>query len=153
PAVAAIRGQLRQGWANAVLCVGGRVRVIVRHIGLGNRVLSRRAMLCGVGAAGWVSALSAFAATATPRALFEGSEISSTSTLRVGTKRKPANGARAKPWFGAGRGSGTTFAPAKLTPPDKGRFSLAAVGLSDWSTDGVEQIAQFGDLFPPERSG
>jgi esterase/lipase superfamily enzyme len=110
-------------------------------------------MLCGVGAAGCVSALSAFAGTTAAGEIFDASDISITSTLLVATNRKSVNGARAKPWFGAVRGSETTFARAKLTPPDKGRFSLAAVGLSDWRVDEVEQMAQFGDLFPPERSG
>ncbi|MBO0758597.1 MAG: alpha/beta hydrolase [Bradyrhizobiaceae bacterium] len=89
---------------------------------------------------------------ATPGVIFDASDISVTSTLLVATNRKPVGGAR-KPWFGPGRGSGTTFARAKLTPPDGGRFSLSAVGLSDWRIDEVEQMAQFGDLFPPERSG
>jgi esterase/lipase superfamily enzyme len=107
-------------------------------------------MLCGV--AGCVSALSAFAGMATAGAIFDASDISITSTLLVATNRKPVNGARDKPWFGTGRAS-MTFARAKLTPPDRGLFSLSAVGLSDWRIDEVEQMAQFGDLFPPERSG
>ena len=36
------------------------------------------------------------------------------------------------------RGSGTAVALAKLTAPDTSRFSLAAVGLSDWRLDEVE---------------
>jgi len=128
------------------------VRVIVRHLVLGSRALSRRAMLRGVGAAGCASALSACSGMATPGAIFAASDISITAAVLVATNRKPVSGARAKPWFGTGRAS-TTFARAKLTPPDGGRFSLAAVGLSDWRLDEVEQKAQFGDLFPPERSG
>src|SRR5258708_16541789 len=89
---------------------------------------------------------------ATPGVIFDASDISITATVLVATNRKPVSGARAKPWFGAGRAS-TTFARAKVTPRDGGRFSLAAVGLSDWRLDEVEQMAQFGDLFPPERSG
>jgi esterase/lipase superfamily enzyme len=109
-------------------------------------------MLRGVGAAGCASALSACGGMATPGVIFDASDISITATVLVATNRKPVSGARAKPWFGAGRAS-TTFARAKVTPPDGGRFSLAAVGLSDWRLDEVEQMAQFGDLFPPERSG
>jgi esterase/lipase superfamily enzyme len=137
-------------------CVGfwrEGVRVIVRHIGLGSPALSRRAVLRGVGAAGCASALSACAGMATPGVIFDASDISVTSTLLVATNRKPVNGARAKPWFGAGRASAMTFARVRLTPPDGGRFSLAAVGLGDWRLEEVEPMAQLGDLFPPERSG
>jgi len=34
-----------------------------------------------------------------------------------------------------------TVARAKLTPPDDGRFSLAAAGLADWRLDGVEPVS------------
>jgi esterase/lipase superfamily enzyme len=39
-----------------------------------------------------------------------------------------------------------SIARAKLTPPDEGRFSYAAVGLSDWRLDGIETVARVGDL-------
>jgi esterase/lipase superfamily enzyme len=111
-------------------------------------------MLRGVGAVGCASALSACGAgVATPGVIFDSSDISITSTLLVATNRKPSKGARAKPWFGPERGSALTLARAKLTAPDGGRFSLASVGLADWRLDEIEVVAQFDELFPPERSG
>ena len=67
-------------------------------------------------------------------------------TLIVATTRKPVNGARAAPWYGAERASSINVARAKLTPPDDGRFSLASVGLVDWRIDAVEPVPKLPDL-------
>ena len=58
--------------------------------------------------------------------------------LLVATTRKPANGARAKPWYGPERNPTMTVARAMLKPPETGTFSLATVGLSDWAIDHIE---------------
>jgi esterase/lipase superfamily enzyme len=124
--------------------------VIVRHAGLCGPTLSRRAVLRGLGAASCVSAVGACTGLANTGAAFDASDIWTNPTLLVATNRKPVSGARAKPWFGSGRASAMTFARAKLTPPDGGRFSLAAVGLADWRLDEIEVVAQFNELFAAE---
>ncbi len=80
---------------------------------------------------------------------YDAAEISSNPTLLVATTRKPLDGARTKPWFGAERASALTIARAKLNPPDEGRFSLAAVGLGSWSVEAVYPAAKLGDLLAP----
>src|SRR5262245_61970763 len=72
------------------------------------------------------------------------SALAANHTLLVATTRKPVNGGRAKPWFGAERASAMTIARAKLTPPDDGRFSLASVGLRDWRLDAIEPVPELG---------
>jgi esterase/lipase superfamily enzyme len=124
--------------------------VIVWHAGLCGPYVSRRAVLRGLGAAGCASAVAACTGLAKTGAAFDASDIWSNPTLLVATNRKPINGARAKPWFGTGRASAMTFARAKLTPPDGGRFSLAAVGLADWRLDEIELVAQFNELLAPD---
>jgi esterase/lipase superfamily enzyme len=124
--------------------------MIVWHAGLCGPTLSRRAVLRGLGAAGCASALGACTGLASTGSAFDASDIWNNPTLLVATNRKPVGGARAKPWFGPGRASTMTFARAKLTPPDGGRFSLAAVGLADWRLDDVELVSQFNDLFAAE---
>ncbi len=84
---------------------------------------------------------------------FDASELVTRPTLLVATTRKPANGARAKPWFGTERASNMTVARATLVPPDDGRFSLASVGLADWSIASIETAAQVGDLLNQATSG
>jgi len=79
---------------------------------------------------------------------YDAAELSVNPTLLVATTRKPANGARAAPWFGSERAK-MTVARARLTPPSDGRFSLGAVGLSDWQLDGIEPAPRIGDLFGP----
>jgi esterase/lipase superfamily enzyme len=66
--------------------------------------------------------------------------------MLVATTRKPANGGRAKPWFGAERARALTVARATMTPPDEGRFSLSSVGLSDWSIARIDPAPQLADL-------
>jgi esterase/lipase superfamily enzyme len=79
-------------------------------------------------------------------ATFDAADLSANPTLLVATTRKPVNGARAKPWYGAERASRLSVARAKLTPPSDGRFSLNAIGLDDWRLDAIEPVPQIGDL-------
>ena len=79
-------------------------------------------------------------------ARYDASELSSNPTLLVATTRKPANGARAKPWFGSERGP-MSLARLKLTAPDESRFSLASIGIERWGIDSVEQATQVDELF------
>ena len=79
-------------------------------------------------------------------ARYDASELSSNPTLLVATTRKPANGARAKPWFGSERGP-MSLARLKLTAPDESRFSLASIGIERWGIDAVEQATQVDELF------
>ncbi|KRR00437.1 hypothetical protein CQ12_29385 [Bradyrhizobium jicamae] len=73
-------------------------------------------------------------------ARYDASSLAVEPTLLVATTRKPANGARAKPWFGPERATRMTVARAKLVPPDESRFSLAAAGIGDWRLDAVEPV-------------
>jgi esterase/lipase superfamily enzyme len=92
-----------------------------------------------------------FAATGTR---FDASALSDRPTVLVATTRKAVNGAREKPWYGPDRSSTLNVARATLTPPDTGRFSLAAVGLSDWSIDRVEPVpGQIGNLLAQATNG
>ena len=113
-------------------------------------VASRRAVLRALTSAASLLALGGCAAlTATDGAHLDVADLSTHPTLLVATTRKPVNGARAAPWFGPERASKMSVARAKLTPPDEGRFSYAAVGLSDWRLDGIETVARVGDLVGP----
>lgn len=79
---------------------------------------------------------------------FDGSDLAAYPTLLVATNRRPADGARAKPWYGTERGP-LSVARATLSPPNDGRFSLASVGLGAWSIEAVEPVADVGALFNP----
>jgi len=79
---------------------------------------------------------------------FDAAELSRNPTLIVATTRKPANGMRARPWFGTERASGT-FARAKLVPPDEGRFSLSSIGLGYWRLEAVEPVEHLSEMLPP----
>lgn len=69
-------------------------------------------------------------------------DIASEPTLSVVTTRKPVNGARAAPWFGAERASRMSIARVHLaSPAQAGRFSMAAAGLVDWRIERVEPAA------------
>jgi esterase/lipase superfamily enzyme len=81
-------------------------------------------------------------------AKFDAAELSVNPTLLVATTRKPANGAKAAPWFGTERGK-LTLARARLVPPKEGRFTLAAIGLDDWRLSSIETVGQFGELLVP----
>jgi esterase/lipase superfamily enzyme len=114
--------------------------VIVRRFPQYESVVSRRALVGGLASLSSAFALGGCAGLAATGARFDASMLSVDPTLLVATTRKPANGGRAKPWFGPERGSTVTAARAKLAPPDDGRLSLAAVGLGDWHIDAVEPV-------------
>jgi esterase/lipase superfamily enzyme len=115
-------------------------------------VLCRRAVLRAtapfalLAAALCLAGCSALSSTGTRH---DAAEISGNPTLLVATTRKPVDGGRTKPWFGTERASAMTIARAKLVPPDEGRFSLAAVGLGDWSLEAVYPAAKLADLLAP----
>jgi len=63
------------------------------------------------------------------------------STLFVATTRKPTNGARARPWFGSGRGH-LIMARAVVYPPSTGGdLSVEAIGGGNWHVASLELIA------------
>jgi esterase/lipase superfamily enzyme len=106
----------------------------------------------GLGAAASAVALGGCAGMAANAPRFDASELSVRPTLLVATTRKPANGARARPWYGPERGT-LSVARVRLVPPDDGRFSLASVGLVDWSIGSIEPAPQVGDLLNQATSG
>jgi esterase/lipase superfamily enzyme len=114
---------------------------------------SRRAVLRGMTSAGSALALCGCAGMASNAPRFDASALVLNPTLLVATTRKPVSAARAKPWFGPERAKETTIARARLTPPDDGRFSLAAVGLADWQLEKIETVSQIGDLISPDAGG
>src|ERR1700704_6133910 len=117
-------------------------------------VASRRGVLRGLTSAASALALCGCAGMASEGPRFDASDLVTSPTLLVATTRRPANGARAKPWFGPERASKMTVARARLTPPpDDGRFSLASVGLVDWQFETIEPVAQIGDLIVPTAGG
>jgi esterase/lipase superfamily enzyme len=102
---------------------------------------SRRSVLRGLTSAASALALGGCASWASTGARFDASEVSAHPTVLVATNRKAVAGARATPWFGPERSSVVSIVRAKLTPPDTGRFSLAAVGLDDWRLDAIEPVS------------
>jgi esterase/lipase superfamily enzyme len=112
-------------------------------------VVSRRIVLRALTAAASALALEGCAALSANAPAFDAAELTANPTLLIATNRKPANGGRAKPWFGPERAARTTVARGKLIPPDQGRFSLAAMGLDDWKLEAVEPVAQIGELVNP----
>jgi esterase/lipase superfamily enzyme len=110
--------------------------------------VSRRAVLRLLTSAASVIALEGCAALSANAPRFDAAELTSNPTLLVATNRKPAGGAKSRPWFGPERAR-LTLARAKLTPPDQSRFSLASVGLDDWKFDSVEVVSNVGELIGP----
>jgi esterase/lipase superfamily enzyme len=108
--------------------------------------VSRRTALRGLMSAASALALGGCAGLAATAPRFDSSEISTRPTVLVATSRKPVNGGRSNPWFGTERARGITVARATMTPPDDGRFSLSAVGLSDWRVASIETAPQLADL-------
>jgi len=106
---------------------------------------SRRTVLRGLTSAASALALGGCAGLAATGTQYDASEISASRSLLVATTRKPASGARAKPWFGPERASAVSIARATLTPPDSGRFSLSAVGLGNWRIDAIELMPKVAD--------
>lgn len=111
-------------------------------------------MLCQLGSLAGTLALGGCAGLAASGARFDASSLAADPTLLVATTRKPVNGGRTKPWFGAERASAMTVARAKLRPPSDNRFSLAAVGLDGWRLDEVEPVSgEVGDLLTQGDGG
>ena len=108
--------------------------------------MTRRTLLRAGSSAACAAALAGCANLVAGGAHFDASDLSANPTLLVATTRKPTNGAREKPWFGPERGA-MSVARARLIPPNDGRFSLASIGLDNWRIEGVEQLADVGDLF------
>jgi esterase/lipase superfamily enzyme len=116
--------------------------------------LSRRALLRALASSSAAIGLAGCAGLAATGTSFDASRISTRPVLLVATTRRAVRGARAAPWFGPERGSATLAAQAILTPPDTGRFSLAAVGLSEWRLDKVEMLpGQINDLSAEASQG
>jgi esterase/lipase superfamily enzyme len=125
--------------------------VVTSHAPRVAAAASRRSVLRGLTSAASALALCGCAGMAAdPR---DASALVLNPTLLVVTTRKPVNGARGKPWFGIERASKMTIARATLTPPDNGRFSLAALGPVDWDLEGIEPVVQIGDLINPAAGG
>jgi hypothetical protein len=107
---------------------------------------SRRAVLRGLSGSVSLLALGGCAAMSAVPGI-DGSEFSANPTLLVATNRKPVNGADESPWFGPERGP-LTVARAKLVPPERGRFSLSAIGLDDWKIEKVTLAPRLRELIP-----
>jgi esterase/lipase superfamily enzyme len=105
-------------------------------------------MLRALAASASLPTLAGCAALSDTFARLDVAELTSNPTLLVATNRKPVNGGRDKPWYGPERAR-LSVARAKLSPPDEGRFSMAAVGLSDWGVQGIEPVAHMRDLLAP----
>jgi esterase/lipase superfamily enzyme len=118
-----------------------RFDVIVRGMEERNAIVSRRMFLGGLVPVASLLALGGCANVEAAGRNSDASALSLDPTLLIATSRKPANGGRAKPWFGPERASTMTLARAKLVPPDDGRFSLAGVGLVDWRLDTVVPVS------------
>src|SRR5260370_2876337 len=115
--------------------------------------VSRRTALRALPSAAAALAVGGCAGMAASGSRFAASELVSQPTLLVATTRKPVGGARAKPWFGTERSRKITLARATLIPPDGSRFSLSAVGLSDWSMGSIQPVPQIDDLLVAATSG
>jgi esterase/lipase superfamily enzyme len=115
--------------------------------------VSRRTALRGIVAAAAGLAVCGCAGMAGNGPSFNAAALVANPTLLVATTRKPVNSARAKPWFGTERARRITLARATLTPPDDGRFSLSAIGLSDWSIASIEPVPQIDSLLGQATSG
>ena len=90
-----------------------RFRVIIRGLLQHEAMVSRRALLGGLGSVASVLALGGCASVDMAGARFDTSSLSSDPTLLITTTRKPVNDGRAKPWFGPERASMMTVARAK----------------------------------------
>jgi esterase/lipase superfamily enzyme len=127
---------------------------VIRQLPQYQTVASRRALLRGIASSASVLALGGCASLGATGARYDASSLLSDPALIVATTRKPVNGGRAKPWFGAERATRMTVAKAKLVAPDESRFSLAAAGLGDWRLDTVEPVAaEVGDLLGQSGGG
>jgi esterase/lipase superfamily enzyme len=115
---------------------------------------SRRTVLRTLASSSVVAGLGGCTSLSTPAAFQEASALTERPMLLVATTRKPINGARAKPWYGPERNPSLTVARAILNPPTSGAFSLASVGLSDWSLDRIEPArGRIGSLLAESSNG
>jgi esterase/lipase superfamily enzyme len=132
--------------------------VIIRPVKTSTRAISRRALLRGLASASCVAAPAlalggcAGMAAMNDAAAPEASSVSASRSLLVATTRKAVRGGRERPWFGSERWS-MSIARAQLTPPDSGRFSLASVGLSDWTLGRVDLMGQSASALAQAASG
>jgi esterase/lipase superfamily enzyme len=111
------------------------------------RALSRRAVVSALVCSGGALALGGCTGIAESATRPDASSLVANPTMLVATTRKAVNGGRANPWFGPERSGTLNIAKARLTPPDYGRFSFAAVGMSDWRLDAIEPVSgRVGDL-------
>jgi esterase/lipase superfamily enzyme len=146
PVVAAIRSQAGVGQGGHRFG-GARVEgIVIAHRASSGAAASRRAVLRGLASAASTLALAGCAGMAATAPGFDVSGLSSDPALLVATTRKPTKGAHAAPWYGTERSSSLNLARARLASPSKSRFSLAAVGLDDWSIEAVEPVATVGEL-------
>src|SRR5260370_36033368 len=106
--------------------------VIVRRLLHHQAIVSRRALLGGLGSLTSALALGGCASLGATGARFDASTLSVDPTLLVATTRKRVNGAGGKPWVGPGRACTVAAARAKLGPPDGSRFSFAPAGPARW---------------------
>src|SRR5262245_16925829 len=111
------------------------------------REISRRALLRALGVSGSALALGSCASLgASETAQFYSSRIAANPTVLAATTRKSVNGGRARPWYGADRGT-LSLARVRLTPPNTEGFSFASMGQGEWAIKQVEPIrGQLGEL-------
>lgn len=108
---------------------------------------SRRAVLRAFAVTSASAAVGGCAAL-TDAARLDASALAGNPTLLVATNRKAASSGRTAPWYGPERAR-LTVARARLSAPEGGRFSMSAVGLSDWSLVAIEPVPHMRDLFAP----
>ncbi len=73
------------------------------------------------------------------------SEMASDPVLLVATTRKPGPSATASPFFTADRGTGLTFAEARMAPPGTGiRAQVTSLGQTAWSVAGLQNRVTAG---------
>ena len=77
----------------------------------------------------------------------------SANPVAAGGDHRKAGGRRARNPGSAPSDGALSVAHAKLTPPDEGRFSLAAVGLSDWRLDRDRSGGPVGDRLGQAAGG
>jgi esterase/lipase superfamily enzyme len=136
---------------------GGGERVTIRSVKMSVGAISRRTVLRGLTSAASVVVPALALAGCESMASVNGaaadvSSVAANRSLLVATTRKAVKGASASPWFGTERWA-MTLARAQLTPPDDGRFSLAAVGLSDWRLNRVDVLGQSAAVLGQVTSG
>jgi esterase/lipase superfamily enzyme len=122
---------------------------VIVHRGSIGAAASRRDVLRGLASVVSPIVLAGCAGMGATSPRFDASGLASDPVLLVATTRKPVGGARAAPWYGTERAPALNVARVKLAPPSSNRFSLAAVGLDDWSIDAIEPASSVGELVAP----